>query len=86
MFHPDTLEGETFEDYERDNLAGGLEGSPETRQCFAGMFFGEIEYDAEVTKEDGRAEVSFYTEFGEALSLAVRLNDDGIWLVERPRF
>jgi len=85
LFHPDTLDGETFEMYRAANQGDGMAGTARVRQRFADIFFSQLE-DGDFTMEDGRAVITFDTETGERLTLATRLSEDGIWLVERLLF
>ena len=85
LFHPDTLDGDTLELFIFHNTSDGLDGTVRIRQRFADIFFAEMEA-GEFTDEGDRAHISFYAETGEAITLSARLNDEGIWLVERPWF
>ena len=85
LFHPDTLYGETFEEYYMMNMSDGMEGTQRVRQRFADIFFAQLE-DGDIVEQGDRVLISFDTEVGERLTLSLRLNDDGIWLVERDLF
>ena len=85
LFHPDTLYGETFEEYYRMNMSDGMEATPRVRQRIADLFFAQLE-DGDIVEQGDRVSISFDTEIGERLTLFLRLNEDGIWLVERDLF
>jgi len=85
LFHPDTLYGETFEEYYFMNMSDGMEATQRVRQRFADIFFAQLE-DGDIVEQGNRTIISFDTEIGERLTLTLRLSDDGIWLVEREIF
>ena len=82
LFHPDTLGGLTLEDHlPPPDAPSEFAGSPEFRQRIANVFFWQID-QGEFEQDGERACVSFYTGTGESMTLAARLNESGIWLVE----
>ncbi|MCL2853260.1 MAG: hypothetical protein FWE20_09555 [Defluviitaleaceae bacterium] len=86
LFHPDTLDGETLEAYLESN-SPEFAGSPAIRQRWANVFFSHLEDGEFVVDADGsRGTLIFYTETEERISLSVRQNEAGIWLVERGFF
>ncbi|MCL2618461.1 MAG: hypothetical protein FWD98_05335 [Defluviitaleaceae bacterium] len=87
LYHPDTLDGLTLEQFlPPPEAPWEFIGTPAIRQLWANVFFSQID-DGELIEYPGnganRAVWVFYAEHEERISLSVRRNNDGVWLVER---
>ncbi|MCL2674832.1 MAG: hypothetical protein FWE92_05825 [Defluviitaleaceae bacterium] len=82
LLHPDTVHGLTVYEYiPQPGTPIEFVGTVETRQRWADLYFSRIA-DGKTEIEGDLAIVSFYTETGEHMPHRLRLNEDGIWLVE----